>query len=486
MAGRTKVRLVASFVLAFALSTASADAAPLGPPFASISGVCPSGWSETVRGEPLATGHPDVIARFASSGGPASWYFDPGYSGLAFDANDTLFAPTDPLEVNESPTASVGCRFATEDVAFTVEFYDRPTAPTSFSGRMSDRSVLPFRAPGAAAYVADVNIGQGALNICAEDCTTVASSRVVALGRLEAGRQEVNLVALDGPPPAYDVTVRPLPVAITNLRFGGPYVRGGAVVQAAYRVDGDTSITASITNASGEVVRTLAQDVRVGAGERNLTWDATGAGGVTLADGPYALTMTSIDAAGLTTFARTSVTLDSAPPLVEVTAPSTSTGALHVSFSDSGSGVSEGSVIFGDSGRRVRFTGTPIVIAPPRGGWTGSADRTITLTATDRAGNQLRRDYTIPVPQQPRRYPVSRKCGSISFKANTDWMAGPIRATGVSCRKARSVARRAKYGMRYTRFGFRCKPVARTKTGMARVKVLCTNRKGATIRFWLS
>lgn len=57
----------------------------------------------------------------------------------------------------------------------------------------------------------------------------------------------------------------------------------------------------------------------------------------------------------------------------------------------------------------------------------------------------------------------AKSCGRVSFEAQTDWGANNIKASGVACKKARSVARGSKSisadgdgKYRYNKRGFKC------------------------------
>jgi hypothetical protein len=85
---------------------------------------------------------------------------------------------------------------------------------------------------------------------------------------------------------------------------------------------------------------------------------------------------------------------------------------------------------------------------------------------------------------------LTRSCGNVGFERNSDNVAWGIRATGVSCRTARAVARRSRNrgpsGRPGTRFsyralGFRCVGIE-ADTGLPSVPYRC-RRGAARIRF---
>lgn len=292
---------------------------------------------------------------------------------------------------------------------YTVTQYDTPTAPTSFSGAVTPGGEKPsaqrdfgsdlgYIAPGAAAYVADVTIAQGALRIGDRyNGVTVASSKTINLGAHAAGEQVLSLTAIEGPQAIWKVTVRPLPVQLTGLAVALPRAQPGETNIVRYTTNGDTQITVIVMNRTGAPVRTLATALAVGPGNHTLTWDGTDQNGRLLNDGVYTIRLYSADPVGNLSNAQTSTLLDGTPPKIAFPR-STKLGpkqAIIVRVSDAGVGLR--SAVLRHRGRvvsRLREGTGRIVYRPGRGrSWAPGRIR-YTVTATDKVGNVTARSWT--------------------------------------------------------------------------------------------
>ncbi len=225
---------------------------------------------------------------------------------------------------------------------------DRPSTPATFSGitSQSEASFLSFTARGEGRYVVDVTITQGAIAIGNVN-GIIESSGEFSLGDLRAQDYDLLVNAQSGPPAIWTATVRELPVAINGLSFGQTYMASGAGLAANFSVTGDTTIAATVVNATGGLVRSLGT-FPVSEGQSSIPWDGRGVGGSSLPDGPYYLKLVSTDPSGDTTAAQTMIVLDNTPPTVALTSPSIIKPFQSIGFNvrDAGSGVASASFVF--------------------------------------------------------------------------------------------------------------------------------------------
>lgn len=410
--------LVAGLLLLAMTTAPVASGAGLGAPISSIDVNCTS--ETEVFGPPVAGTHPSTVARITVSAGSGDWGFlfpdDDFYPG------DVTWVSGPELEANEAPSVEAdGC----DRAAFRVDVFDLPVAPVTYSGNSQRPSgdagdTLFFDVPTEARFVADVNLTQGAIRVGNEPecggCTSgqvFASPGLLSLGPVTPGLGQVPVEALDGPQARYSITIRALPVVISNLTFSQPIARPRAVLMASYSVDGQTTISALVRNGAGSVVRSLAQGLAVSADEHSLTWDGTDGAGNALPDGRYTLEMSSSDAYGGTSSAVAAVTLDGTPPVSVLTAPRSPAGALSVAVSDVGSAVAAGQVAV-DANANGNYadasdldavvspnSGSTTVVRPPTGGWRPGSVYNVRVRSSDRAGNsgESFSNFVVPPPQ---------------------------------------------------------------------------------------
>ncbi len=179
-----------------------------------------------------------------------------------------------------------------------AQLHDAPEAPAAFTGRTTPsenaRSTVAYKVLGTAPFEADVVVTQGAIKVGSE---TVASRRIVSLGREEAGVSYLSVEALDGPQAHWTVRVRALPVPVAATGFRTSVAPPGVPVSFNYSVGGETNITAVVSGPQGPV-RVLASGLQV-SGDRSMTWDGTDESARAVPDGTYTLTLTSRDPSGL-------------------------------------------------------------------------------------------------------------------------------------------------------------------------------------------
>jgi hypothetical protein len=221
----------------------------------------------------------------------------------------------------------------------------------------------------------------------------IESSGEYSLGAVGAGDVDLPIVAQSGPPAQWTLTVRELPVAINGLSFGQAFMAPGTGLPASFSVTGATTITATVTNSAGQIVRSLGT-FPVSEGSSSIPWDGRGSGGASLPDGLYTLSLASADPSGDTTTAQTTLTLDGTPPTAVMTSPQTIRPQQSVSFlvADAESGVASISLLI--DGQDVDdlggYSGTPLVtndaFSSP-GPWS-LGNHTWQIQTTDNVGNQ--------------------------------------------------------------------------------------------------
>ena len=174
-------------------------------------------------------------------------------------------------------------------------------------------------------------------------------------------------------------------MAINGLSFGQAFMAPGTGLPASFSVTGDTTITATVTNSAGQIVRSLGT-FPVTRNGSSIPWDGRGAGGASLPDGRYTLTLLSTDPSSDTTSAQTTITLDGTPPTAVMTSPRTIRLQQSVSFSvaDAESGVASISVLIDGHGGGYSV--------PPNGEFSypgpwNVGGHTWQIQATDNVGN---------------------------------------------------------------------------------------------------
>ena len=410
--------------------------------FSDLSANCDHDHEQSFHGSPVTAAHPGVVVRYSVDAGSArlnSWTVGQG---------DVVWAAAAGLDPNDSPSVYASCYESSFDVPFTATFFDRPGTPTTFSGAGgTNGNYLGFVAPGAAQYVADLTLTGGGVEISSpytDRTQRFASSGQFSIGTLPAGNRSLSVVGLDGPRPEWSIRIRALPVAISDLSFDQPVARPGTFLEAGYTTSGDTSVNAVVRNGAGVVVKTLASELHVDSGGHSLPWDGRGDDGQSLPDGSYTLRLDSRDPSGQASSASTALTLDGTPPAVAITSPAT------IAPGDAVSGQLV-DVLTGIASARIEADGgyesvtlpagqTAFSLAPSYGDWKLGA-HTLTVTATDGAGNERTVAYT---------FTVTNPAAPASSPRGSGRAAAPS-CTKVSARKA--VARSTKFSRAIRRLG---------------------------------
>jgi hypothetical protein len=147
--------------------------------------------------------------------------------------------------------------------------------------------------------VADLTLTQGSVDLSGGPSDHVfASSGSYDLGYVDAGQRDLYLRPLAGPTAKWSLSIHALPVVLSGLKSRPALIRPKQITTIGYHVDGNVTLSAAIENSSGTVVRTLASNVAVAAGDNALTWDGLNQAGSPVPNGTYTVAVTFTDAAG--------------------------------------------------------------------------------------------------------------------------------------------------------------------------------------------
>jgi hypothetical protein len=488
--------LVALPGLALLGSFASAHADP-GGQFASASVSCASNGVGHYTTGPVSPGRDGYVVRLAAVGSGGALFQDDAFNfERRLVGSDTVWASGGSFGAGASLDGLLHCDSGSS-FSGAVTFFDVPTAPVSYSGATtfgSWESVVDFRAPGEAQYVAELTLTQGAVQLSGGAFQqSFASSGTYQLGTVARGVGGLRVDALEGPQAHWTVAIRPLSVALGGLSFGRGFARPGDILTLEYTTSGDTNVTASIAGPGGNTVRNLATNLPVGSGSHTLTWDGFDAAGAPLADGTYMLRMQSLDPSGLGNSGQTQVTLDGTGPSIAVASPSKlpAGNAFVADVDDSLSGVEYATLQI--DGRQVAQLGTapsPYSIARaaqgssagrlayrPTRGWRRGTSHRWRIQAHDKTGNERIANGTFRIPAAPKK-PKVRKCRSVVIFPRTDYVLDRVRARGIGCKAARRKLRawaKGRYGPRRIPPAFRCSV---RKVGLVERQWTCRAGKG--------
>ena len=203
------------------------------------------------------------------------------------------------------------------------------------------------------------------------------------------GRRTSPLTPEDGPQAQWTIALHALPVRLTSLGVLPRFARPGQIDRFQYAFEGDVSLTATIRNGAGQVVRTLAARLPVSASTtHSLLWDGLNSSGAPVSDGEYAAVFSWTDRAGYTGSATTHIGIDQTPPVVSILSklPLPPSHGLVFTITDRLSGVASVKASI-DGVRLSRIpAGGGTVIYRPRHGWSRGW-HTLDVIARDWVGN---------------------------------------------------------------------------------------------------
>lgn len=435
---RSLVLLATCSVVFFAsvASNAGAHQVPLGFPFAdpaaSTSGTC-SGPGTAAFSAPVTGDHPETFVRVTTTGGPG--VVTVAGDGQAFAAGDQTLRPyPGPLTSGDLVKGSLECPAANVD--YTVEVYDDPSTSgysVSLNGMRSplgagDYDSFDYRVADTAPYTVGVIVQQGSVEVRSRNpahayptsryrsSTGEISRRFSAikdsndvqnmeLGTLYPGISHLDIKPLPGPRAIYNVQVRRLGVTMWDWERDRQYVDPGQSITESFFLDGDVELSASIRTERGrQVLRTLVPSQPYGVGRHTIHWDGRDSDGQPLADGIYVFDIEFHDTGGSADSSHGRFWVDHKAPSVTMATRRLSSAARHVDVGvhDSVAGVKraamsvDGHRVASLPARRSRIS------YKPRRGWR-AGPHTVTVVATDRAGNTRRLVRRISVAQPHRR-----------------------------------------------------------------------------------
>src|SRR5690242_6499364 len=91
---------------------------------------------------------------------------------------------------------------------------------------------------------------------------------------------------------------RDVPVTLSGLKADPALIEPKQITTISYHVDGDVTLSASVTNPAEALVRNLASDLAVAAGDNTLSWDGLDETGSPVPNGTYTVSVGFTDAAG--------------------------------------------------------------------------------------------------------------------------------------------------------------------------------------------
>jgi len=354
------------------------------------------------------------FAVYDPSNGDAGQVLGLATGDVAWQGAGVSYAPGDTPEIQVN-------NYDSQPVSFSVEFFDEPSSPASYSGSSflassgpgccspSDESELFYAVPGTAPYVADVSLSGGAIILSSNGMAsqTFDSSGEYSLGQLTAGDRVLQVDPAEGPSAQWTITIRALPISVYGVSFNHTDVQPGVINTLSYNTNGSTSISAEITNATGQLVRSLASGFPVQVGSHTLTWDERDANGNPVPDGLYTATVSSTDPFGNLSTGQAQIAVDSTPPTITLASTTLKLKqALVVKFADNLSGVASGSLTTNSDGGKVSLrAGQSTVSYIPSGGWK-PGHYNMVASAADKAGNKATRtlSFTVRSPL-PARHP---------------------------------------------------------------------------------
>ena len=369
-------------------------AAPLGEPFASVSGTCVKGdVDENFTGAPVSGRHPEVLVAYEVKSGAGELDFNDVQSG------DTVWDTRSGFEHNDLPRVNAGCYDSPTNLEFVATYYDRPSTPSTFRG-VGSAGEIEFDIPGEADYVADVEVTSGRLEV-------VAGSRIQQFGvgrsEFQLGRRStfgltLNVAPVGGTRPAWSVSVRALPTTITGVGFSRAFISSDWTTSTLrFLRSGDMSLDVEVADRTGAVVRSL----QSGYGE--YPWDGTDGLGRPVPDGAYVATVNGTDPAGHRSSGAASVVVDRTKPLVSVLSARriVERQQMLVAVNDLTSGIQSAQLWAAGVETKATAAVAGVLALRPPGGWEPGT-QAVYVEVEDVAGNDISLRHEFEVVKEQR------------------------------------------------------------------------------------
>ena len=338
------------------------------------------------------------MVRFTSTGTPQTNFVSSFYVGASqglggyFVGPEVIWVNSDPIPAGWAPWAGVNCFASPVPVGFSFDFSNTPSTPTTYTGtatyatRLSEStrglSRLFFVAPGAAQYVAELQLANGSLTLASDRAGTprvFASSGRFPLGTLPQGTHSLSLAANEGPQARWTVRIRALPVEISSTSVAPAIARPGRILTVRYTMSADATLDAHVVGPGGRQVRTSATKFPVQIGQRTLRWDGLDGGGRPVTNGVYQVKLNATDPSGSSAQAAAAVVIDRTAPVIRAVTRGRlgRSQGIVIEVKDPTAGVRSGLIALEGRPlmRIVPGKGRYVVIRP--GGWLGSSGRSL-------------------------------------------------------------------------------------------------------------
>lgn len=355
------------------------------PILTSVSGTCdPAVGTSHFNTTPVSGQRQNIDWRITMDGGPASWPLDQGLDAGVFWGTQADLPDGSPW------SGTLDCSTAAAPLHYTIDWYDRPGVPASFSAELPPgaASSFGFTAPEWADYAVSARPSDGLWLID-------------QYGEEPLPTGGAAIFTVDGPYPDDETIVNTGSTTATfTLDIGEVAPDLSPETSAPIFTHGDVPVHLGfVPGDPGHVTaRLLAPDrstvLRTFLDETTSTrfaidWDFKDAAGNPVPDGAYTIDVVDANLAGSDDVPAL-VTVDRTPPSVSVSA---SLRTVRVSVIDATSGLRNTQITL--DGQTHSFTSKPIVRfqAPATPG-----PHTVTVSATDRVGNTASTIKTVVVP----------------------------------------------------------------------------------------
>lgn len=371
------------------------------PILTSVSGTCdPAVGTSHFSTTPVSGQRQDIDWRITMDGGPAAWPLDQGLDAGVFWGTHADLPDGSPW------SGTLDCSTATAPLHYTIDWYDRPGVPATFSAEIPPgaASSFGFKAPEWADYAVSARPSDGLWLIDQYGEEPLPTSGAAVFTVDGPYPDDETIVNTGSTTATFTLDLWELTPDLSGGSTAPIFTRGHVPVHLDF-VPGDPGhVTARLLAPDrSTVLRTFLDETT------NLRfaidWDFKDATGNPVPDGAYTIDVMDADLAG-SDDVPVQVTVDRAPPSISVF-PSLRT--VRVSVTDLTSGLRNTQITL--DGQTHSFGSTPVVRfqAPATPG-----PHTVTVSATDRAGNTASTTKTVVVP--PSTVGPRRPCDRVQAK----------------------------------------------------------------------
>jgi hypothetical protein len=357
-----------------------------------------------------ASAHPDVIVKVTVTGGQLT---DGGGSEGAI-----WWRPAAPIPAGSLPSFALGCD-GTGNAPCTghVDWYDVTDMPTDLTGVITSgtdgESTLEFPTPLGGGYGVGGGVSGNVL-IDPHACNSSTAGGLlisppgddVSLGVYPPGQGAICVRAPDGGAVSWELSVGKNQADFDSMTLSSTLIRPQEQAAFTYVLTEPTYLTSWITDSRFTPVRTLSTAVPSAAGAGTQPFDGLDASGHPLPDGEYWVNSTVVGEGGSVLEAKPFIIDGTGPtiavPTREVT---TASGAVTVNVADANGVASVAVTARGSTTTYPSDESGTISFVPGQAWISGIGRNTLTITATDAAGNTSTLtqslSYIGPAPKQP-------------------------------------------------------------------------------------